>query len=269
MQSDAEGRTKRNWSRSDGHLAARHAPRTWRSGTGDDLLRRLHPVLHPESGRGIQSGDSDLRRPPGGAAPAHQAPRPWMRRTWRHLTERDRRCSDLVPPRARGNEAYFGDGRRGLPCRAAHSTMPSSATGGIDAHADPVESEGGTSAGGTSLAGLDGQAHRGCSVHVSTSRQRIAELARHAARDGGGHRLASCDQRSTRRRVAKPFCRGAGCGRTRTSGSDPGPGSATTLVYPTAKGTCVSSWASTSTTTSASETTRDSTTSSCNDRHRR
>ena len=27
--------------------------------TGDDLLRRLHPVLHPESGRGIQSGDSD------------------------------------------------------------------------------------------------------------------------------------------------------------------------------------------------------------------
>ena len=38
---------------------------------------------------------------------------------------------------------------------------------------------------------------------------------------------------------------------------------------PSAKGPCVSSWASTSTTTSASETTRDSTTSSCNDRHRR
>ena len=38
---------------------------------------------------------------------------------------------------------------------------------------------------------------------------------------------------------------------------------------PSAKGTCVSSWASTSTTTIASETTRDSTTSSCNDRHRR
>ena len=38
---------------------------------------------------------------------------------------------------------------------------------------------------------------------------------------------------------------------------------------PSAKGPCVSSWARTSTTTSASETTRDSTTSSCNDRHRR
>ena len=38
---------------------------------------------------------------------------------------------------------------------------------------------------------------------------------------------------------------------------------------PSAKGTCVSSWASTSTTTIASETTRDSTTSSCHDRHRR
>ena len=38
---------------------------------------------------------------------------------------------------------------------------------------------------------------------------------------------------------------------------------------PSAKGTCVSSWARTSTTTIASDTTRDSTTSSCNDRHRR
>ena len=38
---------------------------------------------------------------------------------------------------------------------------------------------------------------------------------------------------------------------------------------PSAKGTCVSSWARTPTTTIASETTRDSTTSSCNDRHRR
>ena len=38
---------------------------------------------------------------------------------------------------------------------------------------------------------------------------------------------------------------------------------------PSAKGTCVSSWARTSTTTIASETTRDSTTSSCHDRHRR
>ena len=38
---------------------------------------------------------------------------------------------------------------------------------------------------------------------------------------------------------------------------------------PSAKSTCVSSWARTSTTTIASETTRDSTTRSCNDRHRR
>ena len=40
-------------------------------------------------------------------------------------------------------------------------------------------------------------------------------------------------------------------------------------VVPLGEGPCVSSWASTSTTTIASETTRDSTTSSCNDRHRR
>ena len=38
---------------------------------------------------------------------------------------------------------------------------------------------------------------------------------------------------------------------------------------PSATGTCVSSWARTSTTTIASETTRDSTTSSGHDRHRR
>ena len=41
------------------------------------------------------------------------------------------------------------------------------------------------------------------------------------------------------------------------------------VASPSAKGTCVSSWASTSTTTIASETTRDSTTSSGHDRHRR
>ena len=46
-------------------------------------------------------------------------------------------------------------------------------------------------------------------------------------------------------------------------------GNVSVASSPSAKGTCVSSWARTSTTTIASETTRDSTTSSCHDRHRR
>ena len=46
-------------------------------------------------------------------------------------------------------------------------------------------------------------------------------------------------------------------------------GNVSVVSSPSAKGPCVSSWASTSTTTIARETTRDSTTSSCNDHHLR
>ena len=58
---------------------------------------------------------------------------------------------------------------------------------------------------------------------VSTSRHRIAELARQACRDGGGHRLASWTRGYATAR-SEAVCRGAGCGRTRTSGSVEGQG---------------------------------------------
>ena len=67
---------------------------------------------------------------------------------------------------------------------------------------------------------------------VSTSRQRIAELARQAL----GMAVAIAwlpGPAGTRRPRSEAVCRGAGCGRTRTSGICGGPGSATTLVYPT------------------------------------
>ena len=153
----------------------------------------------------------------GALAPAHHA-RGRGRRTWRP-TERTAGAR-MVPP-GEGNEVR-GDGRRGIG--VSHST----AKAGELSPRDPVEGRG-----HRQVAPLEGTtANTPRLGSVSTLRQRIAALARQAF--GMAMAIAWSPWTSgyaTARSEA--ICRGAGCGRTRTSGSVGGPGSATTLVYPT------------------------------------
>ena len=123
----------------------------------------------------------------GGRAPAHQA-RGRGRRTWRP-TERTAGAR-MVPP-GEGNEAR-GDGRRGVG--VSHST----AEAGALSPRDPVEGRGHRQ--GAPLEGKTANTPR--LGPVSTSRQRIAELARQAL----GMALAIAwlpGPAGTRRRVAK------------------------------------------------------------------
>ena len=123
----------------------------------------------------------------GGRAPAHQA-RGRGRRTWRP-TERTAGAR-MVPP-GEGNEAR-GDGRRGVG--VSHST----AEAGELSPRDPVEGRG-----HRQVAPLEGKtANTPRLGPVSTSRQRIAELARQAV----GMAVAIAwlpGPAGTRRRVAK------------------------------------------------------------------
>ena len=124
----------------------------------------------------------------GGRAPAHQA-RGRGRRTWRP-TERTAGAR-MVPP-GEGNEAR-GDGRRGVG--VSHST----AEAGELSPRDPVEGRG-----HRQVAPVEGKtANTPRLGSVSTSRQRIAELARQAL----GMAVAIAwlpGPAGTRRRVAKP-----------------------------------------------------------------
>ena len=123
----------------------------------------------------------------GARAPAHQA-RGRGRRTWRP-TERTAGAR-MVPP-GEGNDAR-GDGRRGVG--VSHST----AEAGELSPRDPVEGRG-----HRQVAPLEGKtANTPRLGPVSTSRQRIAELARHAV----GMAVAIAwlpGPAGTRRRVAK------------------------------------------------------------------
>ena len=123
----------------------------------------------------------------GGRAPAHQA-RGRGRRTWRP-TERTAGAR-MVPPGA-GNEAR-GDGRRGV------GVSQSTAEAGELSPRDPVEGRG-----HRQVAPLEGKtANTPRLGPVSTSRQRIAELARQAV----GMAVAIAwlpGPAGTRRRVAK------------------------------------------------------------------
>ena len=124
----------------------------------------------------------------GGRAPAHHA-RGRGRRTWRP-TERTAGAR-MVPP-GEGNEAR-GDGRRGVG--VSHST----AEAGELSPRDPVEGRG-----HRQVAPVEGKtANTPRLGPVSTSRQRIAELARQAL----GMAVAIAwlpGPAGTRRRVAKP-----------------------------------------------------------------
>ena len=143
----------------------------------------------------------------GGRAPAHHA-RGRGRRTWRP-TERTAGAR-MVPP-GEGNEAR-GDGRRG------GGVSQSTAEAGELSPRDPVEGRG------------TGRWHRwrerrqhtegGSRLHVTTTDSRTGQTS---LRDGGGHRLASWTSGYATAR-SEAVCRGAGCGRTRTSGSVGGQG---------------------------------------------
>ena len=144
----------------------------------------------------------------GGRAPAHQA-RGRGRSTWRP-TERSGRCSDGTATRR----------QRSVGVRAARNRSVSEyrRSGGIE----PTRPRGGKGApaGGTG-GGKDGQHTAGGSrLHVTTTDSRTGQIS---LGDGGGHRLASWTSGYATAR-SEAICRGAGCGRTRTSGSVGGQG---------------------------------------------
>ena len=117
----------------------------------------------------------------------------------------------MVPPRE-GNEAR-GDGRRGIG--APHTTGEA----GESCPRHPVEGRGRREM--DPLAGKTANTPR--LEPVSTSRQRIAELARHAPGMAWVIFIASWTNGYATAR-SEAICRGAGCGRTRTSGSVGGQG---------------------------------------------
>ena len=144
----------------------------------------------------------------GGRAPAHQA-RGRGRSTWRP-TERSRRCSDGTG-RAKATKRGGMGGEESAclivpPKRGIEPTRPCGGKG--------------APAGGT-VGGKDGQhTEVGSRLHVTTTDSRTGQTS---LRDGGGHRLASWTSGYATAR-SEAVCRGAGCGRTRTSGSVGGQG---------------------------------------------
>ena len=144
----------------------------------------------------------------GGRAPAHQA-RGRGRSTWRP-TERSRRCSDgTAGRRQRSAGGWTARSRRVSEYRRSGGIEPTRPRGGK-----------GAPAGGTG-GGKDGQPTEvGSRLHVTTTDSRTGQIS---LGDGGGHRLASWTSGYATAR-SEAICRGAGCGRTRTSGSVGGQG---------------------------------------------
>ena len=144
----------------------------------------------------------------GGRAPAHQA-RGRGRSTWRP-TERSRRCSDgTAGRRQRSAGGWTARSRSVSEYRRSGGIEPTRPRGGK-----------GAPAGGTG-GGKDGQhTEVGSRLHVTTTDSRTGQIS---LGDGGGHRLASWTSGYATAR-SEAICRGAGCGRTRTSGSVGGQG---------------------------------------------
>ena len=92
---------------------------------------------------------------------------------------------------------------------------------GLSSNSPPTPRGGkGAPAGGTG-GGKDGQhTEVGSRLHVTTPDSRTGQIS---LGDGGGHRLASWTSGYATAR-SEAICRGAGCGRTRTSGSVGGQG---------------------------------------------
>ncbi len=113
----------------------------------------------------------------------------------------------------RENRTYRLSGGRRRALRWAPPPTRHRRSGGIE----PTRPRGGKGApaGGTG-GGKDGQPTEGGSrLHVTTPDSRTGQIS---LGDGGGHRLASWTSGYATAR-SEAICRGAGCGRTRTSGS--------------------------------------------------
>ena len=118
----------------------------------------------------------------------------------------------------RENRTYRLSGGRRRALRWAPPPTRHRRSGGIE----PTRPRGGKGApaGGTG-GGKDGQhTEVGSRLHVTTTDSRTGQTS---LRDGGGHRLASWTSGYATAR-SEAVCRGAGCGRTRTSGSVGGQG---------------------------------------------
>ena len=143
-----------------------------------------------------------------GAGTGSPSPRPWTS----HLASdgANRRCSDGTAGRRQGSAGgWTARSRRVSEYRRSGGIEPTRPRGGK-----------GAPAGGTG-GGKDGQHTEGGSrLHVTTTDSRTGQTSR---RDGGGHRLASWTRGYATAR-SEAVCRGAGCGRTRTSGSVGGQG---------------------------------------------
>ena len=153
----------------------------------------------------------------GARAPAHQA-RGRGRSTWRP-TERSRRCSDgTAGRRQRSAGGWTARSRSVSEYRRSGGIEPTRPRGGK-----------GAPAGGTG-GGKDGQhTEVGSRLHVTTTDSRTGQIS---LGDGGGHRLASWTSgyatAGTRSHLSRSRMRQNP--HVRICG---GPGSATTLVYPT------------------------------------
>ena len=155
-----------------------------------------------------EASSSPSYRPPGGG---HRLTKPEAVDVAPGVRRSEPAGARMVPPRE-GNEAR-GDGRRGIG--APHTTGEA----GESCPRNPVEGRGRREM--DPLAGKTANTPR--LEPVSTLRQRIAERARHALGMAWVIFIASWTNGYATAR-SEAICRGAGCGRTRTSGSVGGQG---------------------------------------------
>ena len=187
----------------EGHLAASQRPWRRRPRRGRSAWHACGWVSR-EPGRPRRLHRKDRR----GAGTGSPRPRPWTS----HLASdgANRRCSDgTAGRRQRSAGGWAARNRRVSEYRRSGGIEPTRPRGGK-----------GAPAGGTG-GGKDGQHTEGGSrLHVTTTDSRTGQIS---LGDGGGHRLASWTSGYATAR-SEAICRGAGCGRTRTSGSVGGRG---------------------------------------------
>ena len=202
-----------------GNLASSRVPSlAWRPVTA--VAKRRQGNCRPERGRPHRLHLKGCR----GAGTGSPSPRPWTS----HLASdgANRRCSDGTAGRRQRSAGGWTARSRSVSCSTAEA--------GELRPRDPVEGRGHRQV--APLEGKTANTPRLGASTVSTSTTTDSRTGQTSRRDGGGHRLASWTSGYATAR-SEAVCRGAGCGRTRTSGSvargGPGTRSATTLVYPT------------------------------------
>ena len=190
----------------EGYLAASQRPWRRRPRRGRSAWHACGWVSR-EPGRPRRLHLKDRR----GAGTGSPSPRPWTQ----HL------ASDGAKPQVLGwYRRAKATKRGGMDGEASECLIvpPKRGSGGIE----PTRPRGGKGApaGGTG-GGKDGQhTEVGSRLHVTTPDSRTGQIS---LGDGGGHRLASWTSGYATAR-SEAICRGAGCGRTRTSGSVGGQG---------------------------------------------